>query len=99
MNAQKLSLESIKEAIAQEDYVVTGILSTGEITIAILTDLEQTILEKINTNTVDQILHELQRCGHYSDLEFKAAFEVRNGIHFESVCLKNKLPVRHLANS
>ncbi|RXI58091.1 hypothetical protein [Clostridium tetani] len=51
MDARKLTTNIIKEGIARGNYEITGILETGEITVAILSDVE---IEILNTITKDK---------------------------------------------
>lgn len=54
MDANKLLTKIIKEGIAKKSYEITGILDTGEITVAILCDIEKEYLNKvINSNKSD----------------------------------------------
>ncbi|USK61296.1 hypothetical protein [Peribacillus asahii] len=96
MDAQRLSLTAINEAIASKDYVVTSLLSTGEVTIAILTGIEQTALNHVKEENVDQMIETLKDVGHHTSQEFKAAFEAQMGKQSRDVCPRNNLIIRHL---
>ncbi|AVK98886.1 hypothetical protein FCT18_14540 [Lysinibacillus sphaericus] len=75
MDANKLNLHAIIEAIANDDFVVTGLLPTGEVTIAILTDIEQKALKSTTTENVNQMIQKLRDAGQFTHLEFKSAFQ------------------------
>ncbi len=74
MDANKLNIHAIIEAIATNDFVVTDLLPTGEVTIAILTDIEQKALKSMTTENVDQMIQKLRNAGQFTHLEFKSAF-------------------------
>ncbi|HFD2035905.1 TPA: hypothetical protein ACF2DS_000776 [Clostridium perfringens] len=40
MDARKLGLKTIKKAILNDCYEVTGVLGSGEVTIALITDVD-----------------------------------------------------------
>lgn len=74
VDAHRLNLHAIIEAIANNDFVVTGLLPTGEVTIAILTDIERKALKSMTTENVDQMIQKLRDTGQFTHLEFKSAF-------------------------
>lgn len=47
MDARKLELEVIKEGISEGFYIVTGVLETGEITIALISDLDEVFIDRV----------------------------------------------------
>lgn len=47
MDAGKMSIKNIKYAIDMKAYEITGILATGEITVAIVSDTDKMVLDLI----------------------------------------------------
>ena len=63
VDARKMSLKVIREAIEKEAFEFTGITENGEIVLAIMGDSEKTILNEIleNKKTEEEKLREVEK--------------------------------------
>lgn len=98
MNPFKLSKKAIKEAVSNGDYELTGILKTGEVTMAILTPIEKDVLEKINisrgTDAVKTINKFNKRVGNSTNEVIEVYKQFVANHCSENICRKNGLRIR-----
>ncbi|MGO5075221.1 hypothetical protein ACTQ4K_14995 [Clostridium sporogenes] len=95
MDAKKMTTKIIKEGIAKGNYEITGILETGEIVIAVLSDIEINCLNEIEKHDYD-IENFINIQGRPADEILQAYKErecERNNIR-ANTCKKNRLRFR-----
>lgn len=90
MDAKKLGVRVIKEAIEKGNYELSGILETGEIVVSIISDTEIDILKNINT---EEQLKKLIDIKGRPAKELVQVYNQKNSNSFNR-CYKNNLRIR-----
>lgn len=99
MNPFNLSESIIRDAIGKKNYELTGLLKTGEITIAIVSDHEKEMVEFImnspNKNKKEMIEH-LKKSTDNSTDEILEVFKQLSvsGKDKNNICWKNGLRIK-----
>lgn len=96
MNPYRLSKSVIDEAIRKGNYELTGLLETGEITIAIMTDLEKEVLEHIVSTPNDnkeEIIEDFIKSTRNETSELLEVYKQWSVSEkdMDNVCKKNRL--------
>ncbi|MBA4509169.1 hypothetical protein H1057_14130 [Clostridium sporogenes] len=97
MNPFRISKNNIKTFIDNGNYELTGLLETGEITIAIVSDLERDTLKKImkssNINK-EQIIEELNNLTDNHTSEVLEIYKQLSANDTLNICKKNGLRIK-----
>lgn len=90
MDARKMGINIIKEGIARGNYEITGILNTGEITLAILSDTE---IEILNTITEDKQIENFRDIKGRPAKELLQVYKQKHSDD-KNRCIKNNLRLK-----
>ena len=91
MDANKISLKIINEAIEKKNYKITGILESGELIITLLSDTDLKILEQIkNADDKKVLLDNVIKLKGRLALEWEQVF-IQEFDLLSNRCLKNNL--------
>ncbi|WP_125153632.1 hypothetical protein [Clostridium rectalis] len=97
MNPFRISKSNIKAFIDNCNYELTGLLETGEITIAIVSDLERDTLKKVmessNINK-EQIIKELNNLTDNHTNEILEIYKQLSANDTLNICKKNGLRIK-----
>lgn len=97
MNPFRISKNNIKTFIDNGNYELTGLLETGEITIAIVSDLERDTLKKVmkssNINK-EQIIEELNNLTDNHTNEILEIYKQLSANDTLNICKKNGLRIK-----
>ena len=91
MDANKISLKIINEAIEKKNYKITGILESGELIITLLSDTDLKILEQIKSAEDKKVLLDnVIKLKGRPALEWEQVF-IQEFDLLSNRCLKNNL--------
>ncbi|KIN82148.1 hypothetical protein [Clostridium botulinum] len=97
MNPFRISKNNIKAFIDSGNYELTGLLETGEITIAIVSDLERDTLKKVmkssNINK-EQIIKDLNNLTDNRTNEILEIYKQLSANETLNICKKNGLRIK-----
>ncbi|EPY2286107.1 hypothetical protein ACXAT6_003365 [Clostridium sporogenes] len=91
MDAKKMTTKIIKEGITKGNYEITGILESGEVVIAVLSDTEIKVLNKIE-NHGDEVKRFIDIKGRPAD-EILQVYKQKQ-CEKSDRCMKNGLRIR-----
>lgn len=98
MDAHKMNLSAIKEGIKRGNYMVTGILETGELVIALINDSDKKYLNDVlsSDKSSNEKLKLVQNLIEIKDRPAEELLQVyeQNICNKKQICLKNGLKLR-----
>ncbi|MDM0609579.1 hypothetical protein QTH09_00880 [Clostridium perfringens] len=98
MDARKLGLKTIKEAILNGCYEVTGVLGSGEVTIALITDVDKRIIKEVLESSESneeklRVTKKLMKIKNRPAQELMQVYEQKCDLNYPR-CKRNNLRIR-----
>lgn len=98
MNARNLEIKAINEAVLKGNYVVTGVLNSGEVTIALITDLDKRFVREVLESDANdeyklRMTKKLMKIKNRPAQEIMQVYEQKCDLNYQR-CKKNNLRIR-----